>query len=139
MTMKTIISKAIGTLVLGIIVGMLSAYTYWVSNQFAKVSNLDADMFLVEIGIAVFVVCIAPNVYLSVIAFMMGHAMGFLRTCSQLQTLYAVDKIDTVPDYYSWCMIPPLAFALITLVVRRFPHWLAFVKAKVTKPTNGVE
>lgn len=136
---KTIVTKTIGTLVLGIIVGMLSAYCYWVSNQFAKTSRLDADMFFVEIGIAIFVVSIAPNAYLSVIAFMMGHAMGFLRTCSQLQTLYAVDKIDTVPDYYSWCMTPPLAFALITLVVRRFPHWLAFVIAKIAKPDNGVE
>lgn len=138
MTKKTIITKTISTLMLGIIMGMLTAYSSWVSYQTANISHLDFDTIMLEFAVAIYIVWVAPNVYFSVAVYMLGHALGFLRTIPMLLNVHDVDILP-VSDYLDWFVTFPLVPALITLVVRRFPHWLAFVIAKIAKPDNGVE
>ena len=140
MTKKTIISKALSTLVLGFIMGMLSAYSCWVSYQSAKVGHLDADSIMLECAVAIYVVWVAPNAYLSIAVYILGHAMGFLRTIPMLLSIQSVDILP-VRDYFDLdgFISFPLFPALITLVVRRLSHWVRFIWAKVAKPLNRVE
>lgn len=140
MTKKTIITKAISTLVLGIIMGMLTAYSSWVSYQSANVQHLDFDSIMLEFAVAIYIVWVAPNAYLSLAVYILGHAIGFLRTIPMLLNVQAVDILP-VSDYFDLhgFISFPLFPALVTLVVRRLLHWLTFVWAKVVKPVNGVE
>ncbi len=140
MTKKTIITKVISTIVLGIIMGMLTAYSCWVSYQTGNVSHLDSDSILLQFAVAIYIVWVAPNAYLSFAAYMLGHAIGFLRTIPMLLNVQVVDILP-VPDYFDFdgFISFPLLPALITLVVRRLPHWVRFVWAKVAKLSKGVE
>ncbi|MHB1462291.1 MAG: hypothetical protein ACYC1M_13485 [Armatimonadota bacterium] len=140
MTKKTIITKALSTLVLGIIMGMLAAYSSWVSYQTGNVSHLDSDSILLQFAVAIYIVWVAPNAYLSFAAYMLGHAIGFLRTIPMLLNVQVVDILP-VPDYFDLrgFISFPLFPALVTLVVRRLPHWVRFVRMKVSKQTKGTE